>query len=63
MRRLVAVLLATLLPWAPVGSARADDDPVFVIEFKDGAIAPSELVVPADTRFKLELHNIGDSPV
>lgn len=64
MRRPVAVLLATVLPLAvAVGIARAEDDPVFVIEFKDGAIAPSELVVPADTRFKLELHNIGDSSV
>ena len=64
MRRLVAALLATVLPLAAsIGSARADDDPVFVIEFKDGAIAPSELVVPAGTRFKLELHNVGESPV
>lgn len=41
----------------------ADEDPVFAIEFRDGAITPSRVEVPANTRFKLELHNRGASPV
>ncbi|WP_011578737.1 MULTISPECIES: cupredoxin domain-containing protein [Chelativorans] len=41
----------------------AEDYPVFVVEFKDGAISPSTIEVPAGTRFKLELRNTGLSPV
>lgn len=44
-------------------NAFAQEDPVFVIEFKDGAISPSRIEVPANTRFKLELHNTGASPI
>lgn len=55
MRRIV---LAGLIALAPVTAARADD-PVFVIEFKDGVITPPVVEVPANTRFKLEIHNRG----
>jgi hypothetical protein len=41
--------------------ARADD-PVFRIEFNDGAMTPQRLEVPADTRFELELVNKGKTP-
>ena len=44
-------------------AASAEDYPVFVIEFKDGAISPPAIEVPAGTRFKLELRNTGGSPV
>lgn len=44
-------------------SLSADEDPVFAIEFRDGAITPARVEVPANTRFKLELHNRGASPV
>lgn len=44
-------------------TALAEDYPVFVIEFKDGAISPSVIEVPAGTRFKLDLRNTGLSPV
>ena len=44
-------------------AAIAEDYPVFVIEFKDGAISPPVIEVPAGTRFKLELRNTGLSPV
>lgn len=44
-------------------SAAAEDYPVFVIEFRDGAITPSTIEVPSGTRFKLELRNTGLSPV
>ena len=40
----------------------AADDPTFTIEFKDGTVAPLRIDVPANTRFKLELHNSGISP-
>jgi hypothetical protein len=42
--------------------ARADDDPVFRIEFKDGVLTPRRLEVPANRRFSLELHNLGETP-
>ena len=44
------------------GIARADDDPVFRIEFKDGVVTPLRLEVPANRRFSLELHNLGETP-
>lgn len=44
-------------------TAFADEDPVFAIQFTDGAIVPSTIEVPANTRFKLELRNTGKSPV
>ena len=37
-------------------------DPVFRIDLKDGVVTPSRLEVPANTRFVLELHNLGKSP-
>lgn len=43
-------------------SASAAEDLVFRIEFRDGVVTPRELVVPAGTRIKLELHNLGDTP-
>ncbi|MEZ5785597.1 MAG: cupredoxin domain-containing protein [Xanthobacteraceae bacterium] len=43
------------------GTSRADD-PVFRIEFNDGKVTPQRLEVPANTRFKLELHNVGKTP-
>lgn len=40
-------------------AARADDTPTFTIEFHDGKINPLELHVPANKRFRVELHNTG----
>lgn len=40
----------------------ADDEPTFRIEFKDGAISPLRLDVPASTRIRLELVNLGGMP-
>lgn len=47
-----------------VGSSgvSAAEDPVFRIEFKDGAMSPREIEVPANTRIKLDLVNGGDTP-
>ena len=50
----IALLLASI--------ACAADDPVFRIEFKDGAVTLRRLEVPAHRRFSLELHNLGETP-
>ena len=44
------------------GISRAEDDPVFRIEFNDGKVTPQRLEVPAKRRSKLELHNVGKEP-
>jgi hypothetical protein len=57
----VVCLVASLaLPGA--GTLRADDEPTFKIEFKDGVMNPNRLEVPANKRFRLELVNVGQSP-
>ena len=43
-------------------SLRAEEEPVFILEFHDGKVAPQRLEVPANRRFKLELRNTGDTP-
>jgi hypothetical protein len=58
-RLMTVVLMAALY----AGAAGADEDPIFVIEFAEGAIRPPVLAVPAGTRFKLELRNTGADPV
>jgi hypothetical protein len=58
----VAAIAATLSGVAMPVSARAEDDPVFRIEFNDGQMTPSRLDVPANKRFKLELVNKGTTP-
>lgn len=53
---------AALLAIAPA-LADEEEDPVFTIHFSNGAISPSVIEVPANRRFKIELHNDGDTPV
>ena len=60
--RFAPLIVGAALPAMSVSGA-AEDFPVFVIEFKDGAITPSTIEVPSGTRFKLELRNTGLSPV
>ena len=55
-----AVLFALFGAAAP---ARAEEEPTFRIEFRDGAVSPNQIDVPANTRFRLELANVGTSPV
>jgi len=57
---LFAVAAAILLAGPGVG--RTQEDPVFRIEFKDGAVTPRRLEVPANRRFVLELRNAGETP-
>ena len=54
------VLVASLVLLAP--ALCAADEPTFRIEFKDGAVSPVQIEVPANTRFKLELRNSGATP-
>jgi len=54
-----AVLLLAAAAAAP---ARADDLPVIKVEMRDGVILPAVIEVPANTRFKLEISNTGQSP-
>lgn len=41
---------------------RAEDEPVFRIEFRDGTVTPLRVEVPANRRFKVELRNSGATP-
>lgn len=59
--QITAALAGFFLALASASAVLADD-PTFRIEFKDGAISPLRLEVPANTRFRLELANLGDSP-
>jgi hypothetical protein len=59
----VLTCLALLaLSFVPGANLRAEDEPVFSIEFKDGKVAPLRVEVPANKRFKLELRNAGTTP-
>lgn len=64
MRRpaLLARCALVALGLSAASALRAADDPTFRIEFKDGDVTPRELVVPANTRIRLELHNLGETP-
>jgi hypothetical protein len=56
-----SVIAGTAIALLVVTVARADD-PIFRIEFKDGTLTPRRLEVPANQRFSLELHNLGETP-
>lgn len=56
------VVVAASAGSAIIVPARADNMPVFAIEFKDGTVAPLRLQVPAGRPFKIELHNNGNTP-
>lgn len=53
------VAFALLAAFAP---ARAEEEPTFRIEFRDGKISPERIDVPAKARFRLELVNLGETP-
>lgn len=55
--------LAALLLLSTGAAVRADDMPVIKVEMRDGVILPAIIEVPANTRFKLEISNTGQSPV
>lgn len=53
-----------VLGLGPIGisTAGAAEEPVFAIEFNDGAMSPLRLEVPANTRFRVNLTNKGKTP-
>ena len=53
----IALCAAALLLAA--SAAYAQELPTFRLEMKNGRFEPTEIVVPANTRFKLVLHNAG----
>jgi hypothetical protein len=53
------LLLAVVNAAAPL---RAAEEPTFTLEFHDGIVSPLRIEVPANTRFKLELRNTGETP-
>lgn len=61
-RGAIFALGAALFLATGAGIGRAEDEPVFRIEFNNGKVTPLRLEVPAKTRFKLELHNVGTEP-
>lgn len=61
IRGMMLVVAFAFLPGMACSLA-ADEEPVFTIEFKDGAVAPLRLEVPANKRFQLLLRNDGESP-
>lgn len=60
-RPIVAGCVGIALAHASFVGAWAED-PTFRIEFKDGTTSPLHLEVPAKTRFRLELVNLGETP-
>jgi hypothetical protein len=58
----VALGLALLASVFAAAAQAEDTVPTFKIEMRDGVIAPSRLEVPANTRFKLEITNSGETP-
>lgn len=54
--RLIAAVAGLLLA---AGTAQSQELPTFKLEMKGGRFEPTEIVVPANTRFKLVLHNAG----
>jgi hypothetical protein len=58
---MAALLVAAALLMVS-GPVRAEPDPTFRIEFRDGVVSPSRLEVPANRRIRLELHNLGQTP-
>lgn len=62
-RRVLLLAFFFALP-SLVGVARtkADETPTVTIEFHDGTVSPTRLEVPANRRFRIELHNTGITP-
>ncbi|WP_037472016.1 cupredoxin domain-containing protein [Simplicispira psychrophila] len=59
MARYARQLLACAALTLAAGAVAAQELPTFRLEMKNGHFDPTEVVVPANTRFKLVLHNAG----
>ena len=64
MRSAARILCLGLATAFVSGVATAEDeDRVISVRFSNGVISPSVIEVPANVRFKLELHNDGSTPI
>ena len=61
-RSILHLLSACCLAAALAPAARADDLPTFELRIKAGRFEPATLVVPANTKFRLRIHNEGPGP-
>ncbi|MCM5704080.1 cupredoxin domain-containing protein [Larsenimonas salina] len=57
------LLLAVLLLGLGVGTAHAAKLPAYTLTLNNGTLEPETLHVKAGERFKIELHNTGNTPV
>lgn len=46
----------------PVHDPEYSDMPAYLVEMKDGKLLPEKLIVPAKTKFRIIVRNIGDKP-
>lgn len=56
---IAALLLALFLN---IGTAVAADLPTYLLVIKNGRFQPETLEVPANTKFRLQIHNAGPGP-
>lgn len=65
MRRTMHVMCLSGWLMVVLATGNACADGLYVVELvaRDGRFHPSELVVPPAHRFKIAIHNAGDSPI
>jgi plastocyanin len=57
------LLFALLLSLIALPAQAADEMPVFRLDVRDGVFDPATIEVPAGTRFKIEISNVGKGPI
>ena len=57
------LFLALLLSLTALPARAADEMPVYRLDVRDGVFEPATIDVPAGTRFKIEISNVGKGPI
>jgi plastocyanin len=57
------LLFALLLSLTALPAHAADEMPVYRLDVRDGVFEPATIEVPAGTRFKIEISNVGKGPI
>lgn len=57
------LLFALLLSSTALPAHAADEMPVYRLDVRDGVFEPATIEVPAGTRFKIEISNVGKGPI
>ena len=57
------LLFALLLSSTALPAHAADEMPVYRLDVRDGVFEPATIEVPAATRFKIEISNVGKGPI